>query len=66
MKGYSTEYSAVLAMFLSPLLGNYLSDACAGEVSTIVAGMLIAGASGLFLLVKRYSRGGVTAIGSRV
>lgn len=62
---YSTEYAAVVALFASPILGNYLSDACAGEVSALVGSLLVSGVSALYLLVKRYSRGGVTKLGWR-
>jgi hypothetical protein len=60
---YSTEYTAVIALLVSPLLGSYLSDACAGEVSGVVASFAVSGASALFLFVKRYNRGGVTPLG---
>lgn len=60
---YSTEYAAVLATFLAPLVGNYVSDACAGEVSGLMAGGVIAGLSSLYLLAKRYTRGGVSVLG---
>lgn len=63
---YSTEYAAVIALFASPILGNYLSDACAGEVSGLVGSLLVSGASALYLFVKRYNRGGVTPLGRRV
>lgn len=57
MKNYSSEYAGILTMLISPYLGNYLSDTCAGEVSGVVATGLIAGVSGLYLLVLRYKRG---------
>ena len=66
MEKYSTTYTAVLATLLAPIAGNYFSDACAGEVSGVVAGSIIALASAGFLLVKRYSKGGVSVLGVRV
>lgn len=57
MKNYSTEYIGVLAMLISPYLGNYLSDECAGEVSGQIATGVVAAVSALYLLVKRYQRG---------
>jgi len=60
---YSKEYIGIITLFLTPIAGNYLSDACAGEVSGIVASTAVAGIAALFLLVKRYKRGGVTPLG---
>lgn len=54
---YSTEYTGVLAMLIAPYAGTYFSDACAGEVSGVVATGIISGVSALYLLAKRYQRG---------
>lgn len=56
-KSYSTEYAAILATLLAPVFGNYLSDACAGEVSGVVAGTAIALVGAGYALLKRYQRG---------
>ena len=64
-KNYSSEYTAVLATLLAPMIGNYFSDACAGEVSSVVATGVIAAISAGYLLLKRYQRGGVTPLGAR-
>ena len=60
---YSTEYTAVIAMFLTPIASNYFSDACAGEVSGVVATAVVTGLAGLYLLIKRYKKGDVNALG---
>jgi len=65
MQNYSTTYTAVLATLLAPMLGSYFSDACAGEVSGVIAGGIVALVSAGYLLVKRYSEGDVTALGVR-
>lgn len=65
MQNYSTTYTAVLATLLAPIAGNYFSDTCAGEVSGVVAGGIIAVLSAGYLLLKRYSEGDVTPLGVR-
>jgi hypothetical protein len=62
---YSTTYIAVLTTLIAPFAGNYVSDACAGEVSGALAGSIVAGLSAVYLLVKRYQKGDVTAFGVR-
>jgi hypothetical protein len=55
-----------LALVISPFATQYFSDACAGEVSSVVAQGVIATVAGLWLLIKRYKRGGITPLGSRI
>lgn len=62
---YSTEYAAILATILTPLAAQKFSDVCAGEVSGVVAGTIITVVTGGYLLIKRYTRGGVTPLGVR-
>ena len=64
-KNYSTEYTAILATLLAPVAGNYFSDACAGEVSGVVSGTLIALLAAGYALFKRFTRGDVTPLGFR-
>lgn len=64
-KKYSSEYTAILATLLAPVVGTYFSDACAGEVSALAASGAVAGVSGLYLLIKRYQKGDVTVLGVR-
>ena len=66
MEKYSTTYTAVLATLLAPIAGNYFSDACAGEVSGVVAGSIIALASAGYLLMQRYKKGDITALGVKI
>lgn len=64
-KKYSSEYTAILATLLAPVAGNYFSDACAGEVSGVIAGGFIALLSAGYLLIKRWSKGDISPLGVR-
>lgn len=54
---YSSEFGAALAMFFSPVLGQYLSDACAGEVAAWIGSLIVSALSGGYLLFKRWLDG---------
>lgn len=62
---YSSEYAGIITLLVAPLIGNYLSDACAGEVSALVGTTLVSLITAGILLVKRYSKGDVTPLGVR-
>jgi len=64
MPVYSSEYLAVIVMVLAkvlPLVGIEVGS----EALTTTATTLIAVVSGLYLLFKRWKRGGVSALGVR-
>ena len=65
MQNYSSTYTAVLATLLAPIAGNYFSDACAGEVSGVVAGTFVALISAGYLLIQRYKKGDITVLGTK-
>ena len=64
-KNYSSEYTAIIAALVAPLIGTQFSEACSGEISSWVAGTAVALVSSGYLLFKRYSRGDVTKLGVR-
>ncbi len=61
MKGYSTEIAAIIVAVATPFLANFLSESCANEVAAYLPTV----AAGLYLWIKRVSRGDVNAAGFR-
>lgn len=53
----SKEYLATLILFITPLLGNYFTEDCAGQIASRGVTWGAAGVSAGFLFVKRYLDG---------
>jgi hypothetical protein len=62
---YSSEYAGIITLLVTPLLGNYLSDTCAGELGGIIGTTVISVVVAGIMLLKRYSKGDVTVSGFR-
>lgn len=61
---YSTEYTAVIIMLLTQLLPKVGINLDQNAITTTITTLVTLG-SGLWLLVKRYQRGGITMAGVR-
>ena len=61
---YSTEYTAVIVLFISTILNAFGYDVIQGSADDTVE--LVASALAvIWLLVKRFERGGINALGIR-
>lgn len=53
----SKEYLATLALFITPMIGNYFTEDCASQIASRGVTWGVAGASAAFLIVKRWLDG---------